>query len=96
MHIDGYSTFIGNSGANGIVSAGYSPMNFTGRNVFLQNNGTSLRVRDILLAVYLFVCTMPALHNMLRVIQYVSHLEQLSMVLIWMHIFALACFFSVS
>ena len=48
MHIDGYDTFIGNSGANGIISAGYYPMNFTGRNMFLQNNGTSLGVRDII------------------------------------------------
>jgi hypothetical protein len=36
--------FYNNSGANGIVSVGYSPTNFTGRNVFSENKGTSLRV----------------------------------------------------
>ena len=40
-----YSVFQENSGANGIVSVGYSPMKFLGNNTFVANTGTTLRVR---------------------------------------------------
>ena len=38
------SVFQENSGANGIISVGYSPMKFLGNNTFLANTGTALRV----------------------------------------------------
>ena len=39
------SIFEGNNGTNGIVSVGYVPVGFHGRNLFVGNNGTSsLRV----------------------------------------------------
>ena len=44
------SVFHNNSGANGIVSVGYTPMNFTGRNIFSYNSGTALRVSKNILA----------------------------------------------
>ena len=44
-HHRSHSTFEGNSGTNGIVSVGYTPMVFRGTNRFIRNSGTStLRV----------------------------------------------------
>ena len=39
-----HSTFTENSGRNGIVSIGYSPVKFLGNNVFESNIGASIRV----------------------------------------------------
>ena len=39
-----YSTFMGNSGGNGIVSLGYSPVKFSGTNLFVGNLGAAVRV----------------------------------------------------
>ena len=40
------STFINNTGRNGVVSLAYLPFNLTGTNTFIGNNGDSLRVSD--------------------------------------------------
>ena len=39
-----YSFFVGNSGQNGIVTIGYSPIKFFGANYFMENKGPSLQV----------------------------------------------------
>ena len=51
------STFADNAGANGILNMGYVQMNFTGRNIFLQNSGNSLRVSNAMYALYHYVNT---------------------------------------
>ena len=39
-----FSTFLRNRGLNGIVSIGYAPTTFKGKNRFVENEGASLRV----------------------------------------------------
>ena len=39
-----FSTFVNNSGQNGIVNDGYAPILFSGANRFLGNKGTPLKV----------------------------------------------------
>ncbi len=41
------STFMFNSGGNGIVNIGYAPVKFSGQNVFIGNNGAALRVSQL-------------------------------------------------
>ena len=49
-----HSTFINNTGTNGIVSLGYVPFSLTGTNQFIGNTGSSLRVSNKLLMSVLF------------------------------------------
>jgi len=39
------STFINNTGIDGIVNVAYAPTRFLGTNIFMGNKGTPLRVR---------------------------------------------------
>ena len=53
------STFINNTGTNGIVSLGYLPFNLSGTNKFIGNTGSSLRVSqyiDIVIVISSTIC----------------------------------------
>ena len=47
LYIYTHSTFTGNSGVSSILNVGYAQMNFTGKNIFIGNNGTSLKVSEM-------------------------------------------------